>query len=271
MPRRRTSVAPYSPDAALKAEIEALKKRIARLERPKMSSIQTVSDPLNLNDPQQGMLMVNAVGVHENAAPTDPVQYYHDGAMRKIPGGATPAWAAMYDNLVYGQTVFNGVSSNDLKFPYATMSENGAAYFGLSSAYDAELDTDIWTLQLKQDGLYSFTISSEWSDPSKGESVVKYFIEGTSINALKYPGETSNPFNGLYGYCSHRDEDYTSYDNWDTLSWIVPVKISTPVNLMARVILEKTFPTAGSNSTILGPRRLWVAWLGPLLHDAVFP
>lgn len=271
MPRRRQSVAPLNQIDVLKSQIAALEKRIKILEAPKMSSMQTVSNPVNLNDPQQGMLMVNAEGTHETATTTDPIQYYHDGAMRKIPGGSTPAWVSLYDDITIGQLVFDVGTNFALKFPGSTMSENGAGYFSVTSAFDTEMDADIYTVELLQDGLYAITLDVQWSDPSKAEMDTKYYIDSTPVGDLKFPGELTGFFNGIFATVNHRTENYTDWETWDNVSWVLPLKVSGGAILDPRIVLQHKNPTSGSDATNLGAKKLHIAWLGPLLHDIAFP
>jgi hypothetical protein len=79
MPRRRQAAA--QTDLEVIAHwIAAIEKRVTGLERPNMSSWQTVSDTLNINDPRQGMVVINA----QTGLP----EYYHDNEWRKLIGYA---------------------------------------------------------------------------------------------------------------------------------------------------------------------------------------
>lgn len=75
MPRKRTSVAPQSEVEVLLEQIDSLKKRLGRLERPSMSSIQTVNTA-NFHGPVQGLIAIDHVD--------GKVKYYHNNAWRVL-------------------------------------------------------------------------------------------------------------------------------------------------------------------------------------------
>lgn len=271
MALRRKATAPQTQFDVVNERIERLEKQVKSLRQAGPTTIQA-ADISVYAEPIPWETVINHPGTHADAAPTDPLVYYHPGTIDqpggtiqpgfKAVGGESRPWIAVYDDIYGGQSISTTSSGDNLQFPGCDWSDNAGGIFSYTRSAGTIGGPNSYNPKLLVDGVYNFTIW-EVSNTGNTDYAVDYYLD----TGMLYPGRKSGQadISSTY-YVMDQNAEWSNTWYWWFTSLTLPLRraFGNPGTVYPYIRLRR--PSAAADFDLFFSNRLWITYLGPVSH-----